>query len=648
MRLTYKHALLYVIIPLFAIAPLDRAIARDANSSAQEKELIALLQSSAPGGEKALACKKLAVYGTKAAVPELAKLLSDPRLASWSRIALEVIPDPSADEALRKATDKLGGKLLVGVINSIGVRRDERAVDRLAARLSTARAEDNDAEVPSAAAIALGKIGDEAATKALRAALSRSPEKVRIAVAEGCILCAERLLEDGRAEDAAQIYDEVRRADLPKQRKLEATRGAILARESQGVPLLLEQLKSSDKDVLEFALGTARQLPGRAVGEALTAELAQATPGRAVVLLGVLADRKDRSVLPAVLKTVHSGPVEVRVAAIEVLPRLGDASCVDPLLEVAVADNAELQQAAKAALAKLPGHDVDAEITSRLPRANRQMLVTLIELIGERRIDATSDLINALKHRDTAVRSAALTALGTTVGPDELHVLVSQVVTPKHSADAAAAKQALKTACVRMPDREVAAEQLLAAMSRAPVSTKHTLLEILGATGGTKALETIGAAAKSSDPELQDISTRLLGQWMDVEAAPVLLDLAKTAPNRKYQSRALRGYIRLVRQFPIPDPQRVEMSRKAFDAATTPDEKKLVLAYLGRYPSIDMLKLAVGAADDPELKRDATNAAVIIGRKLIGRGWNTPQQVAATGLDPEKWEIVKASGAPTK
>ena len=41
----------------------------------------------------------------------------------------------------------------------------------------------------------------------------------------------------------------------------------------------------------------------------------------------------------------------------------------------------------------------------------------------------------------------------------------------------------------------------------------------------------------------------LLGEWMTVDAAPVLLDLAKTAPEEKYQIRALRGYIRLARQF---------------------------------------------------------------------------------------------------
>ena len=78
---------------------------------------------------------------------------------------------------------KVQGRLLVGVINSLGVRRDARAVDSLIARLT-----DADAEVASAAAVALGRIGGEPAVKALEQALSSARPGVRSAAAEGCIL----------------------------------------------------------------------------------------------------------------------------------------------------------------------------------------------------------------------------------------------------------------------------------------------------------------------------------------------------------------------------------------------------------------------------------------------------------------------------
>ncbi|HYG35983.1 MAG TPA: HEAT repeat domain-containing protein, partial [Clostridia bacterium] len=124
------------------------------NPAEKQRQLIAVLQSDAAPGQKAITCKQLAIYGTDEAVPALAPLLADERLASWARIALEAIPGPAADEALRQAMDKVQGKLLVGVINSIGVRRDVKAVKGLISKLETA-----DAEVASAAAVALGQIG---------------------------------------------------------------------------------------------------------------------------------------------------------------------------------------------------------------------------------------------------------------------------------------------------------------------------------------------------------------------------------------------------------------------------------------------------------------------------------------------------------
>ena len=71
-----------------------------AAAKAKEQELIGVLQSNASPAEKAITCKKLAIYGSAEAVPSLMPLLADKDLASWARIALEVIPGPAADEAL--------------------------------------------------------------------------------------------------------------------------------------------------------------------------------------------------------------------------------------------------------------------------------------------------------------------------------------------------------------------------------------------------------------------------------------------------------------------------------------------------------------------------------------------------------------------
>ena len=330
----------------------------------KEQALIGVLQSDAPPQDKAITCKRLAIYGSGKAVPALAPLLADPELASWARIALEAIPDHAADEALRDALGKLDGRLLVGVVNSIAVRGDAKAVDGLAQRLN-----DSDVQVASAAAVALGHIANPSATATLQQSLSNAPAEVRSAIAEGCVRCAEKLLAQGKTTEAALLYDKVRESDVPKPRVIEATRGAILARKSAGIPLLIEQLQSSDKALFAIGLSTARELDVPEVTGALVAELGQATPDRQARLLLLLADRGDRAALPAVLQAAHSGPTQVRTAAIGVLQSLGDASCVPALLELAVQADAEWASAAKAALEGLPGDDVDAALGAVLAHA---------------------------------------------------------------------------------------------------------------------------------------------------------------------------------------------------------------------------------------------------------------------------------------
>lgn len=622
---------------LFAlVAPAAWAEGGHKVSPEEEAKSLAILRSDAPAADKAIACKLLAIDGSSAAVPDLAKLLTDAELASWARIALEAIPGAAADEALRTASDTLQGKLLVGVINSIGVRRDAGAGERLRARLK-----DGDAQVAAAAAVALGRIGDAAAIEALRGQLAIEPMAVRSAVAEGLVLCAERLQADGNAAMATKIYDAVRKADVPKPRVFEATRGAILARGQEGIPLLMEQLQSPDEGLFQVALGTAREFAGGEVDGALADQVAQATPERGALILQAMADRSKTIDLARVLQFAASGSKPVRIAAIGALGRVGNESCLATLLDAGT--DAELATAANAALAALPGEKVNAQIVALLPTSAGAKYRLLIDTVGQRRIEATPLLVKALEHADAATRAAALTALGKTVGAKDLPVLIAQVVAPTHAADREAAERALKEASVRMPDREACATELAAAVDRASTAaTKGAVLEVLAAVGGAKALEAVGAAAKNSDPQLQDVSTRALGEWMTEDAAPVLLDLAKTIGEDKYKVRALRGYIRIARQFVLPEEQRVEMCQQALAVAQQPSEKKLVLDVLKRYPSVATLKMAVAAMPDAELKAAATAATLAIAQKLVKNNVDVSEILAGADFEPMKVSIVKA------
>jgi HEAT repeat protein len=251
----------------------------------------------------------------------------------------------------------------------------------------------------------------------------------------------------------------------------------------------------------------------------------------------------------------------------------------------------------------------------------------LIEIVGARRIDSASpSLVKALRHSDQEVRAAALAALGATAGPDHLVVLISQVDEATNRSEAEAAGRALQEASVRMPDREATAQQLAAAMSRGSAATKVRLIQILGAMGGPNALASIAAAAQSEDKELQDIGTRVLGEWMTADAAPHLYTIA--SDDHAYKTRALRGYLRIARQLDIPDAQRLDMCRKALAIAERSAERSLALDAMKRCPSAESVQLATSLVNDAELRDRAVETAIFIGEKIKD---SDPEAAATAG-----------------
>ena len=106
----------------------------------------------------------------------------------------------------------------------------------------------------------------------------------------------------GNGAAAAEIYDEVRESEVPTQRRIEATRGAILARQDDGIPLLMELFRSPDPRMFRLALTTAREFPGGQVDAALADELRRAVPERGTWIVQAMADRPDTVIVPAIVQ----------------------------------------------------------------------------------------------------------------------------------------------------------------------------------------------------------------------------------------------------------------------------------------------------------------------------------------------------------
>ena len=642
-RSLVTHAALAAAVALVGLAGPARA-AEDAKAAAEkQREFIGVLRSNAPAKDKAIPCKQLAIYGTAEAVPALAPLLADKELASWARIALEAIPGPAPDDALRKALGTLTGRLLVGTINSIGVRRDAKAVSALAGKLK-----DSDASVASAAAEALGRIGNEPAAKTLEASLATAKPPVRSAIAYGCVLCAERFLADGKTDRAVAIYDTVRKADVPTQRVLEATRGAILARGADGLDLLVKNLRSKDRELFNIALRTARELPCPGATDVLVAELKTAPPRRQVSLLLALADRGDAKVLPAVIASAGTGQTPVRITAIGVLERLGNTSCVPVLMAGALADDADLATAAAGALRRLPGEKTDADLVARLGKSSGKTRALLIRTAALRQIhDALPAILPCTKDGDATVRDAAVSAIGLLGKGEQITDLVQLLGQTKDAKEQRAIEKALMAIAGRGGAASAKALKPLAGSDQAALRT--IALHAMAAAGGPDALAAVTGALGDKDAAVQDEAVRTLSTWpnqwpKDAAVVEPLLALAKSAQKVPHRVLALRGYLQYVQGAKdLNDAQKLAKVQNVLPLITRREEKRLAISVLGTIRTAAALEALVALANDKTVAEEACSAIVNLTRrgKIQGATKEQRRKALQTAIEKSKSKAIR-------
>jgi len=663
-----------------------------------EGKLIAILKSDASHKEKADACRQLAIIGTKKAVAPLAALLSDEKLSHMARYGLEPIPDPAVDEAFRDALGKLKGRPLVGVIGSIGVRRDTNAVRPLTRML-----QDSDADVAQAAARALGNISNQPATRALQRALRNASAENKLAVCEGLFRCAETHATKDRRDVAIEIYDQLRSLRAPHQVRGGALRGAILTRGKDGVVLLREHLRSDDYILFSAAVQAAQEMKSSEVTKALTDGLKGLPTDNQILIIQTLGKRGDAGAYPALSALAKSGAKSVRLAAVGAFPQIGDASAVPVLVELEGDSDREISKAAQEGLAAMPGREADAAVMAMLNSGDTDLQLNALEMIERRRMTKVSSaLLKATHDDDESVRTASIGVLGDLAGEVQFPVLVELLVNAGSSSEIRAAERALSAACTReakpstgkvtirravysaigeggsadvtnkvakivadgslsvaasnanfgdpasgIPKQllveytvagvaqtstvkegdtltlaagttpEAFIDQICSALAKAPTPQKLALLRVLRVAQGPRALDAVRAATKDANAEISSEAISVLCGWPTADALPDVLELTRTATDRRVLILALRGTIRLIPLQDVTVQKKLAAFKDILPLVQRNEEKKLLLGALGTVPAAEALSMAMAHLDNPATKNEACFAAVAISEKIV-------------------------------
>lgn len=621
-----RSLLFAVVMSLFGNASSAPALHADGADEVRAKAL-AVLKSDAPLEQKAAACRELARVGDEGCVPVLAGMLGDEKLSHLARYALEPIPDKSVDEALRAALNKVNGKLLCGVISSIGVRRDAAAVELLGRHLNH-----TDGDVVRTAAISLGRIGTAAAGDTLLAALKHAPGDRVARICDGLLSCGTHLAAEATQGEAKKIYDGMLAQDLPVRFRAAALRGLVLCDPADRVKLLTSMIHDKELCVFAMALRVAVELKDEQVTGVLVSEAAQLPPARLVPVVGVLGQRRDKAALPTLLDMTKAGDSAIRIEAIQAVAEIGDASAVPVLVELIKDQDDKISRAAAMALAGLPGSEVDAAIAAILEKPDLMLRTRMLEIAGQRRMaGALPAIVKGMSDADLSVRTVAIRSYGEVADMSGIPLLVDMLVKSTDDRELATYEKVIGPLCSIAADKDACAAALISALAKARPAVKAALLRILQGVGGAGALQAVRGAVDDADKDVHAAAVRVICEWKSADAAPVLLDLAQHSTEQVDRILALRGYLGLAVQRGVSAQDKLAICRQAAPLVQRAEEKRMLLGALTGLPNAAALDLIVSYLDDPAVNREAVTTVLSIVEKRPKL-----QQTAATKAALEK------------
>ncbi|MCX7044835.1 MAG: HEAT repeat domain-containing protein [Candidatus Sumerlaeota bacterium] len=525
----------------------------------------------------------------------------DDNLANAARFALERIPSPKADEVLRDAIAAISGARRIGVINSLGQRRDAKAVAVLAPLAAAP-----DAPTAEAAIVAMGRIGSGEAAKALLAL--KAPAALELAKTDACLACAAHLLKDGNKAEAETICSSLSGADQPMRVRLAALKGLSQAAPEKAAGPILALLKDKDPALQLMAVKLAADAPSEQMAKALTEGLPAFAPNIQVAVLNALAAGRYKPAASAAIKAVESADESVRAAAVKSLGALGGASEIELLAKQAGGEGAVATEAA-GSLERLGGADVNPAMIKAMQSGDAKARAALIRALAARNCsEATPALLAATSDADAAISKAAAKALSDLAGPKDLPKLVDLLIAAKEASQRRALEQTIAMAAAKNENAEERATPVIEGMAKAGDDAKINLLSALKTIGGAKALEAVRAQIKAANANaaLRKAGVQALSGWSDAAPLDDLRALAKNDADQSIQILALRGFIQLVA---LPSKrsskENVALLSDAITMAKRADEKRAVLGALPAVKCPEAMKLAESLVKDAEVGKEA-------------------------------------------
>ncbi len=573
-----------------------------------EEHFIRFLQGSATNTAKGFICRQLRIVGSEKCADVFAPMLLDPEMSDMARYAMESIPGEKVNAALRNAMKQTEGKVRIGMINTLGQRRDAGSVAMLAEWIGG-----GDAEASSAAVAALAKISGPEVLAILEQQWPKASEEAKkTEILQAMLACADQLKSQGQNEPAKRVYTQLNAPTNPWIIRAGATRGLLAISQTPGAAIL-EVLQQNDPDTLAVAVGMLGEMKTVDHLKEIAAQRKNLSPLGQVQLLQALSRVGDASVTDEVKQAVQSDQAEVRIAALETLANLKDDSAVMLLAQTAASAKGAEQAAARQSLYSLYSANVDQIIVSHIPGAEPALLIELLLAVKNRVIPSAVEPVMALPgDAPQKIRMETFRTLKEIAAPEHLTRVLELLHEVKDPTVRTEAAYAVRNIIKQIKEEKSRSDALAAAMAK--YDNRDYRAAILGIIPECRtddsSLEMIRGYAKDNDPDVKRAAIKAMAAW----ETPAPMEDLKTIATTTWQPEPFRmiatlGYLDMIlMRDDLNADAKVALFREAMSFSANVQVRRTVLSGLSKLNSFTAVQMIDEYLKDNELKQEAAAA----------------------------------------
>jgi len=555
---------------------------------------------------KAFLIAQIQQVGNAEAVPFIEKYLVSEQLSDPAARALATINTPEAGNALLNALDKAQGTAQIPVVEALGNIGYQPALAKITPLCSS-----QDINLKKVALYALAKIGSPQSASvlydaALKSGFTYEPGRATASY----LLWINRLVAVNGPLAEKHCIGLIKECTDENQTQTRSAALSILVSTAgeRTTPYLFDAFKSNNRQYWMTALSLSQQLKGDKQTQGWIKKAGKMTGQPKADVVVMLGERGDAAAIPFIKQSLTDQEEVVRLAAIEAVVKLENASALPDLLTSMKKGSAAEVSGIKTQLLSIGGDAMNPTIADALPEMPAGAKIALIEVLASRKsTQYINQVYKETTSEDAGVRLAALKALSSLVSEkdlDELYGLLSRVKTQD---EIAAVQSALIVAIKTLP-KEKQASAVVPVFKSKTGEERKAIYGVLSGIGGVETLKAVVDDFNSGDTVTKNAAFESLVHWTEPNAIVALYNIGIQPENVAFREPALNASIKLIDQSEYTDDQKLLLLRKTMELTDNNKEKSLILNETARCTTYLALKYAAGYLDDPALQQEAAAA----------------------------------------